>query len=614
MRQRIVKLLVLLPLAWSSLLLNPEEARAAPGGQRAPIAAIEGTVTIAGHVALRFRTALSGAPPDQRADIVAGRLQERLAWGSDPRAIAARKDGRLAILYWGDAPLLVVTREEARAQHSSPDSLAGLWAHRLRELLAAPVLTVSRKHVVIPLGETRELTFGGLLRAPTGVSGTGDVVAASLDVSGRRAVLRGRGRGDARLLFSREGVTLGVTVAVRPYAGRLPGSAEAFVSGSPAPRALIERRAVAVVRPALALEPGAAVEVHTPPGALALRAGHTIRLRVPVRIRAPECLPVEGQVPVTVRNLRLDHPHAPQLLYSNDPEQVTQYGTLFLGSLSPEQPARVLYHHQNALGRRFRLSVDVVNPGPDAVRLHVVEGTAAPSGDPIAVGHQAAREFLQSHRRGIGYVAPLAPGTALSLALHALAPWHVASGLLEIRQLDGEAPCYVQVKADDPDDPFVRPTVDGGTLSPTIFAQAWRPVEAEYRVGERWAFVRLGSRPQNGASRLTEEGFGDYGVTYDIALRLENPTQSAGKVGVVMDAASGKARGLFLLDGRLVETPTLSSHEEIVLAVYNLPPGGTRRVSISTLPLSGSAYPVRLVVRELPDRDSVRPGSLLRAH
>jgi hypothetical protein len=141
-----------------------------------------------------------------------------------------------------------------------------------------------------------------------------------------------------------------------------------------------------------------------------------------------------------------------------------------------------------------------------------------------------------------------------------------------------------------------------------------KPIAASYEAGGRWTFIRLGSAFKAGASRLSEDGFGDYGVTYEMALTLSNPEEETRKVGLIFEAASGAARGVFLIDGKVVETKTLSAHQELVLATYSLPPGAKRKVHVTTLPLSGSAYPARLVLRSLPATVSVRPGTLLRPH
>ncbi|MDH7571209.1 MAG: hypothetical protein QHJ73_16655, partial [Armatimonadota bacterium] len=499
-------------------------------------------------------------------------------------------------------------------QRSEPDALARLWAHRMRSLLSAPLLTASTPKAVVPVGETRTITFGGLLRFPERASAPGDVVSVVLHGSEARALLTGRTPGDARLTFEREGAAVTVEVAVRPYAGSFPAEAEAFVTGNPAPSDLIERVAREAATKVVRLEPGATADVGKAWGAAALRPGHHIRVPVAVRVEGPGCLPRAGRVAVTVTNLRLRPAAKPVLFYSNHPERVKGYGSLFFGQLPPGRPARLLYHHQNALGRAFLFSVDLVNPFEDPVRLHVTEGEALPSRDPIEAGQQAARRFLRNQGVGAGYVVDLPPRSVTPVVHRLVRPWQVVSGLFALRQLGEGEGCYVHVRVDDPDEPFVRPPDAGEPPSPTIFETAYRPLEVHYTVGGPWAFVRLGSPPQAGESRLSEHGFGDYGVTYDIVLHLHNPSPQPERVGLVLEAASGQARALIVLDGKVVQTRTLSAHEEVVLAVYTLPPGANRSVSIRTLPLSGSAYPVRLVARTLPAAVALGVGSTLHPH
>ena len=586
---------------------------AAPSGPRPPISVSNGVVCIAGRPLLRFRTSLAGVPPDPRAALVALRLQEMISQGRSPRSVHWRKDGPNAHVRVGDLLLWCVTPEEARAQRSMPASLAETWARRLTGLLSTPVLAVSTRRLVVPVGENRSLAFTGLLQAPQAVAGGTGVVRVTLEPQRRRAVVCGLKPGHAHLTFSHEGVSIPVDAVVRKFAGRLADRAEGSVTGWVAPRELVTRVAMAAARQAVSVEPGAAARLGEPRVRGGVAAGSTTHVSVPVRIYGPRYLPVVGEVAVAVHNERLPRAEEPELFYSNDPEQVKAYGTLFLGRLSAERPARLLYHHLNARGGRLALTVDVVNPAREPVRLHITEGNASPAADPLRAGHRAARAFLRNQRAGTGYIAVLPPRSFVTVAHYALQPGEVASGLCCLRQLDGSAGCYVQVKADDVRSPFVRPPNGKEPLSATVFGTAVKPVAAVYDVGGGWTFIRLGSPEQRGASRLSEEGFGDYGVTYDIALTLNNGTPHAQKVGLVFEAASGAARGLFVVDGKMVETRTLNAQEEMLLAVYSLPAGGMRNVRVSTLPLSGSAYPARLVVRELPQWSAARPGAMLHA-
>ncbi len=90
---------------------------------------------------------------------------------------------------------------------------------------------------------------------------------------------------------------------------------------------------------------------------------------------------------------------------------------------------------------------------------------------------------------------------------------------------------------------------------------------------------------------------GDYGVLYDIAVRLDNPTPAPRVVRLMLAPDAGGAQGIFLVEGRWVEAPHLSPPAEFQLAQFLLSPQEHRVVNIRTLPVGGSAYPVTLVVR-----------------
>ena len=61
--------------------------------------------------------------------------------------------------------------------------------------------------------------------------------------------------------------------------------------------------------------------------------------------------------------------------------------------------------------------------------------------------------------------------------------------------------------------------------------------------------------------------------------------------------AAGEARGVFLIDGRIVEAPDVTPPAEALLARIKMKPAEQRTLSIRTMPVGGSAYPVSLVVR-----------------
>ena len=60
---------------------------------------------------------------------------------------------------------------------------------------------------------------------------------------------------------------------------------------------------------------------------------------------------------------------------------------------------------------------------------------------------------------------------------------------------------------------------------------------------------------------------------------------------------AGDARGVFVIDGSFIEAPVTSPPLEADLATFRLQPGERRTVRVQTLPVGGSSYPARLILK-----------------
>jgi hypothetical protein len=84
---------------------------------------------------------------------------------------------------------------------------------------------------------------------------------------------------------------------------------------------------------------------------------------------------------------------------------------------------------------------------------------------------------------------------------------------------------------------------------------------------------------------------------YEIQVNITNPTAETKKVQVLFEPVAGLASGVFFIDGKFVEIKYITPPKEFTISTYTLAPNESRRVSILTVPLSGSAYPANIVVR-----------------
>jgi hypothetical protein len=117
--------------------------------------------------------------------------------------------------------------------------------------------------------------------------------------------------------------------------------------------------------------------------------------------------------------------------------------------------------------------------------------------------------------------------------------------------------------------------------------------EARLLVGSDWE-AEVGRSRQLRDLRTGVVLEGDYGVTYRLRLQLENPTDRAAEVELLVVAASGPAYATFLVDGKLVDLKFLATGRTGTVYAATLAPREVRTVELVTMPEAASWYPVRL--------------------
>src|SRR5438034_5546464 len=248
-------------------------------------------------------------------------------------------------------------------------------------------------------------------------------------------------------------------------------------------------------------------------------------------------------------------------------------------------------------GQAMLLRLDLINPAETPVELQVINGAARPMIDTVLAGHRAGVRYLRNAQRDVGRIVTLPGRSRLSLLRQPLAGGYTASGLYGLRLLSGRR-VLVEVRADPPSagDPDV-PRPEAETVMRRVYPNPRRVLEASYTVGRNWTFVRLGKKAKVTAHPAGEGPIldGDYGVLYDISVRIDNPTAEARTVKLMLAPDAGGARGVFLVEGKWIEAPHVSPPSEFELAKFVLSPQEHRVVNIRTLPVGGSAYPVTLV-------------------
>ena len=90
-----------------------------------------GEVYIGDSLVMVLLTSAGGYAPDDRAEIIAGRLAEMLAQDPAPDTIRVFPAGGATDLYIGDRWLTTASQNEANAHGTTPAALAILWRHNI---------------------------------------------------------------------------------------------------------------------------------------------------------------------------------------------------------------------------------------------------------------------------------------------------------------------------------------------------------------------------------------------------------------------------------------------------------------------------------------------------
>lgn len=589
------------------------------------IEATGNAVMVNRQIALRFTASHGGTLPGVRARVVANRLMTEALRGLAPHAIQPDRAGKQwRVVIAGRTPLLQVTPRDGYAHGSHPKALAYRWASQIRRALATPPIAISPARLVMPLGATRVLKLDGYAEGTPSVWIDQNASALQLvhPPGARRLVVRAENPGKAvvRVRVGKDEALC--IVEARKWAGQVPLDLTAEITGVPeAPADLVLHAANAVLRHA-PREPGATLQVMTPLRAIhPLPAGQSRTLTARVTLTGPGYLPASGLARVRVVNRELPYRPATRLFYSNNPEHITRHTTLYAATLADDAPARVMFHHDNHMSGTVVLAVRIANLSDQDIRLHVTPGFVAQDRNPVRVGFLAGRAFLNNALRQRGEIWRLPARTAIPLFLQRLAPGETGSGLAQIQMVDPpeNARCRVLVEALSPahtgfasvaqnrldpwryTPPYPLTRTQLATLPPgpdteTIYRPR-RQMEAQYVIGERWAFVPIGL-PEPGPSSPDHAAIaGDYGVLYDIRVTVRNPRPYPQMVTFEFAPGGGPAMAVFTVAGHCVPVPEVRPPHHRTITRITLRPHEKRVIPVQTVPLGGSSYPAKLIIR-----------------
>ena len=536
------------------------------------------------------------------------------------REVAAGSYAGTPALTWRGRVVLPLTNAQGRDLGRPPAAVVASWAvslHRVATDARRP--TGLPREIQVPCGESRLLTLpatwlGGAARQvedPTVASVTPSPSSPAASPPAQDLRVMGLTPGVTHLRLERGGRQAEIEIRVQAKAGTLPARLEVSIAGTAGDDALLVDATEHTLEHEARVQPGAELTTFWggPPGRM---------MQAPLRLTAwlegPGLAPVVQAVNVSGCRSSLRFAPASHLAASNHPERLEQAGRLLDVNLGTGTNAWY-FHHQNAGDALPRaLQTRLENRSDRPVLLLVAVSAAGPSRDELYAGHLAAWRYLHRYTAGQGWQVRLRPGQRYVLDERLLRPRDVACGMGQVMVAEGPPPALVVESLDEgPLQDAAQPPdarQPGGARAGQaiirargIFGPPQVVVEASYAVDGPYTFIPVGGPPFQQPLGDGTPNTGNYGVEYQVSVHMSNPTPSERRVWVVFAAAGGAARGSLDIDGRLVETPVLSTApgkpREFGLGDYTLPPGSTRDVRVRVMPEPGSNYPVRLIVKPL---------------
>jgi hypothetical protein len=567
-----------------------------------------------GMVVVHFQKSLGSSSPSERASEAARNLKHLPYWGS----IVVRGEGDLRTVSIGVDNVYTVSQDDAADLHTTLSGLATALAAKLQQAMDLPPLRVSDNFVQIGVGHSRVITVIGTMASQATAASADKTVATVTKVGGG---------------FSIKGLTLGSTivsvscgiqqenvqVTVEPMAASLPQTLQVMVAGAPATAETVKGACLGAVKTRLQSLPNAIVEF-TAPTFSPLEQDKTASYAIPVSATAVNGVATKGIVTVNVENVGEIRKPDDFLWYSNKPENVKQFQSLFSSNLQLGTAVRLLYHHLNGTTEDMYLRVEAVNESKVPAQISIVPGDNTDM-DPVAAGIAAGCQFFRNWMTANAEIVTIPPESVMPISFRRLSPGETSSGLCGLRLLSGPNSVLVRTDSLPPlqlDDKWANVIFTSqpwhevaphplnmydnipSQINNHIYAHPYQEDTLNYAVGGKYGYARVGEKPIAQVDR-TGSLDGNYGVFDTIQVNLTNPTATPAEVELIFVASAGYAGAVFLVNGQFQLIRQIRPEGTAKIGQYHLDAGQSVAVSLVTLPLSGSSYPITIIARAISD-------------
>jgi hypothetical protein len=478
-----------------------------------------------------------------------------------------------------------------------------------------PPITVQPAAGFVPVGGSQTLRLGSVLGQITATLASPAIADVAIDQSAQTVTLTGKTPGATTLTITdQRGVTATVPVRVAYYAGSFAPSAEIRITGDPASADFIKEQALAAALKLVQARAGAQIAAGTDEIKFSgsLPQDDVAQIDVPILIQGEQYFTVEGATRVRVENVAAPKIMPDSLMVSDFPERLTENGVLFTAELQRAQPSRFLYFHYNPPGepdRRIILRAQNISPEPAIVQF--ISGQGGPDPNEMLTGHEATRRFLQHLVQNEGRLIVVPGNASLNLVEQPLPAKSVVANLLQLRVLNGSAvhlTLFAQNASSPTDESLASTELLSGDhphargiyrLPEFHYSRLWN-------VTDQYLELPIGQIPLPNLIQ-GEALAGDYGVLQSFVIKVQNPTSAPQSIAIYENPRGGRATGTYLIDGVLIQSHQVPPFSRYKVRQYVVPARGFVRVTIETIPDSGSSYPLRLVFA--PDDGSVAPGA-----
>lgn len=478
-----------------------------------------------------------------------------------------------------------------------------------------PPIVVQPASAQIAVGTSQTLSVGSVSGQMTVTVADPALVELGVDQAARTVTILAKSPGMTTITITdQRGVSVSVPVRTAYYAGIVDSFASVRITGDPAGADFIKRSALNAALQRVQTRAGAQVVASADQISYnaSLAQDDIATVNVPVFIQGEQYFPVDAVTHVLVENVAAPKIMPDSLMVSDFPERLTENGQLFTADLKRTQPSRFLYFHYNPPGepdRRIVLRAQNLSPEPAIVQF--ISGQGGPSTNEMLTGHVATYTFLRNLVQNQGQILTIPGNGTMNLVEQPLPAKSIVCNLLQLRVLNGSTvhlTLFAQNSVSSPDASLASTELLSGDHPHArgIYGIPEFHYSRLWNVNDAYLELPIGQNPLQNALK-GQALAGDYGVLQSFVIKVQNPTSSPQAIAIYENPRGGRATGTYLVDGVLIQSHQVPPFSRYKIRQYVVPARGFVRVTIQTIPDSGSSYPLRLVFA--PDDGSVAPGA-----